>query len=242
MSDWDQFGESYDHPNFEGERKTYLLASTPRSGSHYLGHLLLETGDFGSPLEYFHPDHLKKWKEKLNADDEETAFRYIITRRTSPTGWFGVKAHWKQFSIVRENVKLQELFDFQQYILITRRDKLAQGISLALAQATQSWISFQKVKKAPEYNFAAIQQAIKYLEGQESQWKKYFEDKGINPIIVEYEDLVADSSEIIKRIRSSFGIQSASAPRESLPMPAKQGDEINDKWYQQYMQDMSNRN
>lgn len=238
MSDWDQFGEGYDHPHFEGERKTYLLASSPRSGSHYLGHLLWETGDLGSPLEYFHPRHLKKWKEKLNTRDEVTVFRRILARRTSPTGWFGVKAHWAQFSIVRDSVQLQKLFGFEKYILITRRDKLAQSISLVLAQATKAWISFQKTQEAPEYDFVAIQRGMKQLEAQEAQWKNYFVSCGIEPIIVEYEDLVADPRAVVQSIRSSFGINSAVAPRESLEMPEKQGGEINDEWQQRYLQDL----
>lgn len=239
MSDWDQFGDSYDHPHFKGQQRTYLLASSPRSGSHYLGHLLCETGELGSPLEYFHPEHLKKWKEKLNAGDEETAFRHILARRTSPSGWFGVKAHWKQFAIVRENERLQKLFSFEKYLLITRRDKVAQGISFALAQATQAWISFQKTKKAPTYSFVAIQQAVKQLEAQEARWKSYFAARDIDPIVVEYEDLTADPAAVVDKIRSSFGITSVSSSRESLKMPEKQGGEINDEWRQLYLQDLA---
>ena len=41
MTDWTQFGSSYDYPCFESQPRTYLIASTPRSGSHYLGHKLM---------------------------------------------------------------------------------------------------------------------------------------------------------------------------------------------------------
>jgi LPS sulfotransferase NodH len=53
MTNWNQFGAAYDFPDFSGAFRNYLIASTPRCGSHYLGHLLRATGRLGSPLEFF---------------------------------------------------------------------------------------------------------------------------------------------------------------------------------------------
>jgi LPS sulfotransferase NodH len=98
MQSWDQFGAAYDLAPYDGWPATYLIASTPRSGSHYLGHLLFETGLFGSPLEYLHPAHLATWQDRLGTRDVASTLRALFRRRTSASGWFGIKAHWSHFN------------------------------------------------------------------------------------------------------------------------------------------------
>ena len=43
--------------------RTLIIASTPRSGSHMLGHSMIETGVMGRPFEYVAPRNLARWKE-----------------------------------------------------------------------------------------------------------------------------------------------------------------------------------
>ena len=96
-SDFDQFGSTYDFPRFTAPADAYIICSTGRSGSHYLGHLFFSTGMMGSPLEYFHLGHLKTWRDILKTETDVETIRGIVARRTSPSGWFGVKTHPSQF-------------------------------------------------------------------------------------------------------------------------------------------------
>ena len=49
---------------------TYVIASTPRSGSSLLAGGLVATRVTGRPEEYFTPDHIASYKEDLKPADE----------------------------------------------------------------------------------------------------------------------------------------------------------------------------
>jgi len=149
MAQWDQFGQDYDHPPFEGTPRLYLIASTPRSGSHFLGHQLLQTGALGSPLEYFHKPHLERWAAEFGTTDFPSTMARLYARRTSPSGWFGAKAHWTQFIPIAQRPNLLSFLGIQTYIEIVRRDRIAQAISFVIAQQTKAWISFHDQQGEP---------------------------------------------------------------------------------------------
>lgn len=232
---WDQYGPAYDMPPFHGQPRTYMIASMPRSGSHMLGHLLHATGDLGSPLEYVHPRHLAKWQAKLGTEGTSETLRAVMARRTSPSGWFGVKAHWPQFTTARKDPALMSTLNVQDWIQITRDDKVAQAISLVIAKQTNAWISFHEAKHEPSYDFDAIAEGIRGLEKQEAAWSAYFAEQGISPYVVVYEELLADPARVVSEICTRLGVP---VPAE-LPSPAtaRQATAINEEWHARYVAD-----
>jgi LPS sulfotransferase NodH len=238
VSDWDQFGAVYDHSHFADRPRTYLIASTPRSGSHYLGHLLFGTGEFGSPLEYFQPGHMATWKKTLEAADTEAVIRCLFVRRTSPSGWFGVKAHWSDFAPICEDPALLRFLDLRKYIRIVRRDTLSQAISLALARQTGAWISFHSQQRKPVYDPAAIRAAVAEIEAQTSGWDAFFREHGIAPIEIAYEDLLADPGAMVDAIRAFFDLDARPASVASDLCPERQASDINLEWRRRYIDDL----
>jgi LPS sulfotransferase NodH len=235
---WDQFGADYDHAPFVGKPRTYLIASTPRSGSHFLGHLLFNTGALGSPLEYFEPEHARKWVAKLGAEDFETVLTRLYQCRTSKSGWFGVKAHWSQFAPIAAIDELLQFLDIRTYIAIRRRDRLAQAISVVVAQQTQAWISFQAAGREPVYNFSSIRAAISMIDSQVSKWDAFFAANLISPLIVDYEDLVIDPDSVVEKIMRDLGVAGHGRNRTSR-IPARQASALNDRWREQYLRDLA---
>jgi len=236
---WDQFGPDYDHPPFQGQPRTYLLASTPRSGSHFLGHLLLGTGVLGSPLEYFHVPHAKRWMASLGVEDFPTMLRRLHQRRTSPSGWFGVKAHWPQFAPIACNETLLRFVNIDRYIEIRRRDRVAQAISAVIAQQTLAWISFHNTSnRAPRYDFRAIHAAAEAFESQIGKWHAFFEEQGVSPFVVEYEDLISDPQAVLDQIVVEFGIECMGIPRQKW-VPQRQASDLNARWHDQYHKDLA---
>jgi hypothetical protein len=94
----EQFSPRLDFPPYDGTPRLYLMATMPRCGSHFLGHTLHSTGQFGFPLEYLNRMNLDIWRARLKAVDDLSALESLLRIRTSPSGWFGLKAHWNQFS------------------------------------------------------------------------------------------------------------------------------------------------
>jgi len=237
MAQWDQFGKDYDHPPFEGTPRLYLIASTPRSGSHFLGHQLLQTGALGSPLEYFHKPHLERWAAEFGTPDFPSTMARLYARRTSPSGWFGAKAHWTQFIPIAQRPQLLSFLGIKTYIEIVRRDRIAQAISFVIAQQTQAWISFHDRKGEPRYDFGAIRRVAEALDKDIASWRHFFASQGITPLTVEYETLTSDPTAIVDRILQHCGTErTQAAPRWQ---PQRQASEINVRWHDRYHADLA---
>lgn len=234
MTAWDQFGPDYDFPEFSGEPRSYLIATTPRCGSHYLGHLLCGTGVLGSPLEYFSKGRLRDWQERLEATDRQDLFRKLFRRRTSPNGWFGVKAHWPQFQQIIDDPPLYGLFHFERFIHIERSDRLAQAISWVIAQQSAAWISFHEASEEPTYDFAAIQNALAVIDAQTATWKAFFNARGIEPLTVLYEDLITAPDATIDRILTHCNVTRDPALARPTDVPQQQASPRNQEWAERY--------
>lgn len=183
---WTPTSAEYDYPPFAGRPRVYAIASVPRSGSHYLGHLLGATKQLGSPLEYLHPVHVDLWQEKLGKKSFEEVLRQLLAIRTSPSGWFGFKAHWFQYADARREWDLDKLVQVDRFIFIDRKDELGQAVSAVIAAQTAAWMSVDHKKAEPVYDEAAITNAIRVLRRGSQDWISYFKAQGIVPIMVSY--------------------------------------------------------
>ncbi|MDD5298550.1 MAG: Stf0 family sulfotransferase [Rhodocyclaceae bacterium] len=238
MSEWNQYGPDYDHPEYDGKPNTYLFATTPRSGSHYLGHLLTSTGLLGSPLEYFHPKQIENWKTRFDSEDMEEVMLRLFRRRTSSTGWFGIKAHWAQFEPISRQSRLMSLLDFRKYIRIYRKDRVAQAVSLAMAYQTNAWLSFHKPACGPKYDFDAIRREIENIESEISKWDDFFEAEEIHPIEVNYEELAADPERVVNSILACFGLENHSRRSDFPFIPDRQSTDLNREWKERFLREV----
>ncbi len=228
---------AYDDVRGDGPRHSYLIATTQRSGSHFLAHLLHATGQLGCPFEYLNPDLLLELQRRFGTTDRDATLREVRRRRTSSTGWFGMKAHWTQFDTARKEWKLgQDLIRFDRFIHIERRDRVAQAVSLAIAEQTDRWISLQQpASSEPRYAPLKIHLHRQHVEWENRCWNAFFKDNGIEPYRLVYEDLAAEPLKTLNELLSSFG----AAPAQSQPeIPiARQGTGINEDWKGRYERD-----
>jgi trehalose 2-sulfotransferase len=131
---------------------SYLVCSTPRSGSTLLCEALKNTGLAGQPEEYFMPDNEAFFKELWGVSNYADYVERVIKEGTSPNGVFGAKIMWgyvdsfvgKLRSIPEyERLPVPELlstvFPNLRYIWITRSDKVQQAVSLEKANQTNVW-------------------------------------------------------------------------------------------------------
>jgi len=208
----------------------YLIASIQRSGSYFLSYLLRGTNQLGAPFEYLHPDHAEKWHDRLGTCELRGMLQRLVQLRTSPNGWFGIKAHWDHFEYGRTNAG--ELLHFDKFIRIERRDRLAQAVSLALARQTHSWLSMQETVAEPQYDKHKIAHALAILDRDTRAWDRWFSVAKIQPLIVYYEDLVADPLAVLNTVMVEFDLN----PLTTLPaVPTmKQGSTLNDEWKRRY--------
>jgi len=230
---FEAFGPPYDFPRFGAVPRVYMIASTPRSGSHFLGHLLFATGDLGCPLEYFRPDAFQQWGRFLRSSAPSEIVREIMARRTSPSGWFGFKVHWDQFRFMRSLSLAASAMPISRVIWIRRRDLLDQAISLLIARQTGAWISFQEERRAASYSAHRIRNTMRWLADSETQWRRFFRSAGLSPRVVLYEDLVGDPGVQVNALLTWFGLPPSQ--RKIASLTAKQATERNAAWKKRFL-------
>lgn len=235
MTDFDQFGQTYDFPCYDRPANAYVICSTGRSGSHYLGHLFFSTGLLGSPLEYFHWAHLKKWRDILGASTELATVQGIVSRRTSPNGWWGTKTHWRQFKRMRALDIPSNILTVRHYVFIRRADILSQAISLVIAQQTNQWISFHTAPcREPVYSRHSISEAIDEIGKENANWNDFgatlSEDVQSNVL---YEDLLTEPTEIVRRVARRIGARESAVI--GTPRTERQATDRNENWKDRYL-------
>lgn len=237
IAKWDQYGSEFDFPGCRGATKTYVIASSGRSGSHFLANLLWQTGRLGCPFEYLHPSHLERWKAKLAQNEIIGVLNALKNRRSSPNGWFGLKAHWPQFQPVAMDAELLRTLDVSAYIRLSRRNEVAQAISMDIAQQTGAWISFHKAQRSPQYDHDGIAKALEALQLEHVAWAEFFDQHEIAPLIIYYEDLVGDPLGTVAAVCNHLGEPKESFNLDFKSSPQKQATAVNVIWEQRFREE-----
>lgn len=233
------FDKTYDFPRFIRKPSVYIIAATPRSGSHYLGHLLFATKKLGAPLEYLNVANYRRWSQIVGSEDPAAVFSEIMTRRTSPSGWFGLQAHWFHLAnLARFNIP-RDMLKFRRIIWIRRRDLVEQAISFAIALQTGAWTSFHKPLGKPIYNYQAIADCADAIKHMEYAWAQFLAQTSTPHLSLYYEDVRVNEMETVAYILGWFGLP----PLEiSLSVPLqKQATEINAAWKDRFRYDKRHR-
>jgi trehalose 2-sulfotransferase len=235
----EQFSAELDFPTYTATPRLYLIATTPRCGSHFLGHALHATGQFGFPLEYLNRMNLDIWRARLKAADDGSALRALLHIRTSPSGWFGLKAHWNQFSAFDTTALFSTIPEPEKAIWIYRRNLLAQSISRCIAERTGQWISGAKRRGEPSYNPADILRNARLIRNQNLKWQAFFTSAPDIPLLkVVYEDLLADQKGQFEAIGLFLDPALGSAP-QTPEKTRKQGGDLAKTWAARFKAEMT---
>jgi LPS sulfotransferase NodH len=232
-----QFCKEYDFPECPVE-KTLVIASTGRSGSHMLGHILHESKMFGFPLEYANPRNLKKWKEILNTGNNLDTIRGIQKRRTSPNGVFSIKLHYEHIKELGCFNNVKRLFPNAYFILLNRKNTLKQAVSYAMASQTGKWISEQEALNAnPTYDYNLIHESMKRILKDNAGWQYTLAANNCNYIVMDFETIQHDIPNAVKNIAGFIGIDIDKGIIPSKPSTSKQSNELNRLWEEKFVMD-----
>ena len=215
----------------------YLIASSPRSGSQLLGDLLTSTGLAGFPMEYFNPwymgDATNFFPDDLLYGPEH--IQRLIEKYTTPNGVFGTKAHFLQVINFAGLDNLEHLYPAPlKYISLRRRDFTRQGISLARAVQTDSYNSTMQPARDPVYNYDQIFQCIREVRVDAKGWETYFQQRGIEPLRIVYEDFVVDPGDTLQRIFDFLEIAVPAGFQMPVSPLKRQADSLSDLWVEKF--------
>lgn len=231
-------------PQFSPERdqsgppptRTVLIASTPRCGSHMVGHAMADTGLLGVPFEYLNPANFAAWQQRLGTSGPEATLDEIMSRRTTPNGVFGLKAHFTHCRVIGGPAALFARLPGVRVVHLRRADVLRQAISYAIARQTCVWISGQEgTSDDAVFDGPMIRDCLNDIALQNARWRSAFEDAGIEPRNIYYEEAERDIGATVTAIARHAG---AIAPDRTLAVKAPTARQSRagktDAWVERY--------
>jgi len=235
----DQFSKANDLYSPIEVKARYAICSTPRSGSHYFGHLLKEAGDFGYPLEYFHNEHIEIWTKRKNQSSYTNILDFLESIRTSKSGIFGTKLHFTHLKNLKEHIEIKSFLSSYKLIFITRRDTLSQAVSYSRALQTGSWISGMPEKQTPVYNRDHIMQRLQHIIRCNASWELLSSLYNINIHRVVYEDILNNEQATVESFASFISENNSDFYTSNLTkMPKKQSDNLNKEWKNRFLNEV----
>jgi LPS sulfotransferase NodH len=225
---------------------SYLICSTPRSGSTLLCGLLLSTGIAGRPESYFRLPDEPTWVDRWRiARDPDGSFDYrdyvqaAIKDGNTENGVFGARVMWGTMDEIVANLSsvyrdlaggdlelLSRAFGRIRFVHLRRGDTVAQAVSWARAEQTGYWHHGDSSANEPHFELDQIQGFVAMIDEHNAAWRDWFTSFDIRPHVVRYEELTADMVGITLGVLDFLGLELPDG-RTIAPGHDRQAHEIN---------------
>lgn len=246
-----------------GRYRSYIICTSPRSGSTLLCRLLAATGRSGNPDSHFHTPSLAAWCGYYDIacdgmasgrDLLEAVFAAAIAHGTGNTGLFGLRLQRRSFDFFMQQLRIlhpgrasdferiQAVFGKTLLIHLTRGNKLEQAISLVKATQTGLWhkapdgteLERLSAPRDPVYDRDEIAGNLSELTAFDEEWKAWFANEGLEPLRISYDALSEDPAGVLEHILDRLQVGSGSARTIDLPV-AKLADATSRDWAQRFL-------
>lgn len=237
---------------------SYMICTSPRSGSTLLCRLLRQTGIAGFPESHFHAPALEKWQGYYGLREADFAsrqdalgavFKAAVERGKGESDVFGLRMQRHSFEyfvqqlralypvLGNDRSRVEAAFGDTLFIHLTRENKLDQAISYVKAEQSGLWhraadgteLERLSAPKDPVYDAAAIAAQLAEMTQMEAAWEAWFEAECITPLRVSYADLAAAPYEALGRVLAALGLRCAPIGAATPPV-AKLADSTNLEW------------
>ncbi|MGV2105448.1 Stf0 family sulfotransferase [Agrobacterium vitis] len=238
--------------------QSYVICTSPRSGSTLLCNMLAATGVAGKPKSYFHHGPITDWLSYLNLDINPylpesdllaAIFEAAVEKGRNGTGLFGLRLQRHSFDLFVEKLavlypvlasdrkRIEAAFGSTLFIHLTRLDKVQQAVSYVKAQQTGLWhrapdgteLERLSAPRDPIYDAAKIRASYDEFIQYDRAWQSWFDMQGIQPLRITYEALCADPIASLKDVLVQLGVNGEAAS-SVVPGTAKLADGINQSW------------
>lgn len=232
----------FDFPESATPEKSYAIVTYARTGSYMLCEKLWRTGQMGAPFEYFnHFNLMLQMINRLHADSIQGYVEKLFKVRTSPNGVFGMKLFPEHLQFMHL-ASIVWLFPNLKFIYLTRKDILAQTVSLTRAMQTSQWSNYDVPQGEATYDYKALIYNLGRIEKAMLFWEGYFKNKNIQPYRVTYENLVKQPDELTEKILKHFGIEQDPKLAVELPLFEKQTYKNSFNWNERFNEDLKKYN
>ncbi|MFS4579885.1 Stf0 family sulfotransferase [Phaeobacter sp. C3_T13_0] len=240
------------------EYKSYVICTSPRSGSTMLCKLLAATKVAGNPGSLFHTPSIGSWLEYYGLRPDaygskeqalEAIFGAAKAKGRGDSDVFGLRLQRGSFDFFMEQLDLlhpNETSDLDRveaafgptlFIFLTRDDRLDQAISYLRAEQTGLWhrhadgtaLEQLEPKRSDGYEYKAIKDLVDEFTRVNDAWRRWFEVQAITPLEVSYERLSKEPKAVLGEILNGLGLDGSIS--HGIPQQtAKLSDKTNKDW------------
>jgi trehalose 2-sulfotransferase len=232
------FHRKFDHV-FEGSpspRVSFIVCSLPRSGSSLLCELLAASELAGAPSEFFDRNQMDAFRATWKVDTFDGYIEALLSKKTSPNGLFGVKAHYHQLVEAFGDTGPGTVFPNLHLVYIRRRDHVGQAVSFARAIQTEQWTSgHEPPSDPPRYDRDQIRSLLEWIRREEAAWEQWFAACGAPLHRVVYEDFTADIENTVLSVMRFLRIDLPSSFELPSPTLDRQADALSRDWAARYV-------
>ncbi|MAU19861.1 MAG: sulfotransferase [Martelella sp.] len=237
---------------------SYIICTSPRSGSTLLCKLLAATGISGNPDSHFHRPSLAAWRKshgvgEIDGEDERSTlarvFAAAIAKGSGDTGMFGLRMQrgsadyfMEKLAVLHpgpgsDRARIEAAFGRTLFVYLSRADKVAQAVSCVKAEQTGLWhvasdgseLERLAPPRAPVYDGPALMKWYETMTGFEREWEAWFSREGIAPLRLDYDALSRSPRDTLRSVLLALGLDGKAADALS-PGVKKIADRVNDEW------------
>lgn len=244
---------------------SYLICSTPRTGSTLLCGLLASTKVAGRPESYFREPDEQSWASRweiVRSPDGTFEFsdfvRAALAAGRTENGVFAARIMWGTMDHLVDRLAtvypsraggdldlLNQAFGDTRFIYLRRDDVLAQAVSWQRAEQTDVWHQTvgeesKQPEGEPRFHFDQIRELAEMIEEHNAAWGAWFASVGIQPHMVRYEDLDADPVGVAREVLAFLGLE-LPAGRPIKTRNRRLADELSARWIDRYRTELTGR-
>lgn len=237
-----------------GKGHSYILCSTPRTGSTFLCSLLKATNVAGKPESYFRSQDVDARVEDWNIREPDGSYRFrdflncVRERGRTDNGVFAARIMWGTMQELTDDLRsigmaggdldvLSEAFGPLKFVYLERQDVLAQAISRLRAEQTNVWHikdtrDWKAARNNAHYDREAIRLYIDESIEHAREWHRWFRKNDVVPLRLRYEDLDIDGQAEAHRVLNYIGVE---PPLSTINAPdVRMADRTSEEWAERF--------
>ncbi len=174
--------------------------------------------------------------------------RCVLKHGSTPNGIFAVRIMWGTMEELLSNLRslgiagndrevLESAFGSTRFVYLRRQDVVAQAVSRFRAEQTNVWhIKSQSDRGAEQsavrYDRVAIQRFLDESIEHDQAWNRWFQQNGISPFRLRYEDLDRDSDLEARKVLDFVGVAPPDYPIEAPNV--RMADAVSREWVERF--------
>lgn len=218
-----------------------LILTEGRSGTNWLGSISNQTKQLGTTKEWL---SAKNSGDVLGSIPYDAFCDHVVKLASTPNGYFCFKIFPRHLfdvqNIYGEDIVagLQRKFSVQ-FVLLKRRDRIGQAVSLAMAHQTGQWKSTAQKSGKAAYDFELICRCYFHIDRSYAFWDSYIAARSLDVVEHCYEDLLDDTKPFVETLSTHAEVENMPIMRSEVEV---QRGETSNEWRTRFEADLASEN